>query len=191
MPLKIVLELDDSDLKHFSLIMQQACSAAADAHPEDIVAAAESLLESVHDRHIPQFVESRLDSLKDLINMIQDQEWRLPEENRLRVLHALAYFTEPEDLIPDSIPGIGYLDDAIMIELAVRELGPEIEAYRDFCEFRETESTRRGVKAKTTDITREDWLANRREQLQKQLRGRRRKSADAGGKGRDGRFKLF
>lgn len=185
MPLKIVLELDDSDLKHFRLIMQQACATAANARPEEVVAAAEALLSNVSERSIPQFVESRLESLRDLIDMIQDQEWRLPEENRQRVLHALAYFTEPEDLIPDSIPGIGYLDDAIMIELAVRELGPEIDAYRDFCEFREQESTRRGVKARTTDITREDWLASRREQLQKRLR-RRRKTP-----GESGRFKLF
>jgi uncharacterized membrane protein YkvA (DUF1232 family) len=190
MSLKIVLELDESDLKHFSLIMQQACAAAADAQPEDIVAAAEALLTGVSDRHIPQFIESRLGNLRDLIDMIQDEEWRLPEENRRRVLHALAYFTEPEDLIPDNIPGIGYLDDAIMIELAVRELGPEIEAYRDFCEFRQQEATRRGVKAKTTDITREDWLANRREQLQKRLLGRPRKSG-SDGKSRDGLFKLF
>jgi len=190
MPLKIVLELDESDLKHFSLIMQQACAAAARSQPEDIVAAAEALLEGVSDRRIPGFIESRLRSLRDLIDMIQDQEWRLPEENRQRVLHALAYFTEPEDLIPDSIPGIGYLDDAIMIELAVRELGPEIEAYRDFCDYRKQESTRRGVKARTTDVTREDWLASRREELQSRLRGRRRKLGMEG-ESRDGLFKLF
>ena len=29
------------------------------------------------------------------------------------ILGALVYFCDPEDLIPDNIPGLGYLDDAI------------------------------------------------------------------------------
>ena len=69
--------------------------------------------------------------------MLSDIEWRLPHQDATRVLNALAYFAEPEDLIPDHIPGLGFLDDAIMIELVVRELKHELEAYRDFCDYRE------------------------------------------------------
>lgn len=165
MDLKVVFELDDSDLKHFRLIMDQASEAAARARPEDIVAAAEDLVHRIGDAQVPRFIQTRLDSLKDLIRMLKDVEWGLPEDDARRVLNVLAYFCEPEDLIPDTMPGLGYLDDAIMIELAVRELEPEIAAYRDFCEFRESEITRRGVKVKTTDITRDDWLADRREKF--------------------------
>ena len=53
------------------------------------------------------------------------------------MLNALAYFAEPDDLIPDQIPGLGFLDDAIMVELVVRELRHEIEAYEDFRVFRD------------------------------------------------------
>jgi uncharacterized membrane protein YkvA (DUF1232 family) len=172
MSLQITLDLDEHDLEHFRLIMQQAGAAAETAAPEDIVAAAENHLETICDSRVPGFIKASLSSLRDLISMVRDHEWRLPDENRDRVLHALAYFCEPEDLIPDSIPGLGYLDDMIMIELAVRELAPELQAYRDFCEFREREVTRRGVKAKTTDITREDWLDERRKELQAQMRKR-------------------
>jgi len=179
MPLQVVFDLDDSDLKHFQLIMQQASEAAASARPEDIIAGAEERLQGVSDVRVPKFIGERLDSLRTLIDMAKDHEWGLPAEDVRRVLNALAYFCEPEDLIPDSIPGLGYLDDAIMVELAVRELSPEIEAYRDFCEFRASERTRRGVKAKTTDLTREDWLSDRRERLQKRMRFRRRKRDDS------------
>jgi len=81
-------------------------------------------------------------------------------------LNALAYFTEPDDLIPDHIPGLGFLDDAIMVELVVRELEHEIEAYRDFCEFREQHSA----------TSRNDWLIERREELQQRMRSRREAS---------------
>lgn len=188
MGLRVVFDLDDDDLKHFQLIMQEASRAAREARPEDIVAAAQELLDGVEGKRVPNFIRERLQGLESLIRMITDIDWGLPEADKRRVLNALAYFCEPEDLIPDSIPGLGYLDDAIMIELAMRELSPEIEAYRDFCEFRETASTTRGLKAKTTDVTREEWLADRREKLQSRMfRRRSRKS----GASEDGGFRLF
>ncbi len=185
MTLRVVFDLDDEDLKHFRLIMQQASDAAANAPPEEIVAAAEALLAGVAEAKAPHFINIRLQKLQNLIDMVKDHEWGLPEEDAARVLNALAYFCEPDDLIPDSIPGLGYLDDAIMVELAVRELAPEIDAYRDFCEFRLTSTSRTGVKAKTTDITREDWLRDRRERLQEQMHQRRRSLI------KSSKFKLF
>jgi len=92
----------------------------------------------------------------------------------------LAYFTEPEDLIPDHIPGLGFLDDAIMVELVVRELRHEIEAYQDFCEFRVREEMRRGRKNEDP-VTREEWLRSRRRELHSRMRRRRRSERKRGG----------
>jgi len=94
------------------------------------------------------------------------------------VLNALAYFTEPEDLIPDHIPGVGFLDDAIMVELLVRELKHEIEAYIDFCDFRAKQQPKPGIKRKTSDMSRDQWLAQRRDRLQSRMRRRRKRSSD-------------
>ena len=41
--MRISFELDESDLKHFRLIMQEAQQAARSLTPEDIVGAAEDL----------------------------------------------------------------------------------------------------------------------------------------------------
>ena len=41
-------------------------------------------------------------------------------------------------MIPDDIPIIGFIDDAIMIELVVRDLAAEIDAYADFCDYKKT-----------------------------------------------------
>lgn len=169
--MRISFELDDHDLKHFRLIMDEARRAARRIAPEDIVAAAEELLESVPKTGAPGFISGRLTKLRLMIHMLSDIEWRLPHQDAARVLNALAYFAEPEDLIPDSIPALGFLDDAIMIELVVRELKHEIEAYQDFCDYRE----RLAARGSSAKASREDWLASRRKELQARMRRRRKR----------------
>ena len=176
MGLRVAFELDDDDLKHFRLIMREARKAAARMAPEDIVAAAEAQLSDVLDTSAPGFILERIGKLRLMINMLTDIQWRLPHDEARRVLNALAYFTEPEDLIPDHIPGVGLLDDAIMIELVVRELKHEIEAYQDFCDFRTSSRGRRGETA-----GRSGWLEKRRGELHARMRRRRQKSAAKGG----------
>jgi uncharacterized membrane protein YkvA (DUF1232 family) len=170
MGLRVTFDLDDDDLKHFRLIMREARSTAARVAPEEIVAAAEALLETIGDSGAPTFVLERLRKLRLMIDMLSDLEWRLPHREAGRVLNALAYFTEPEDLIPDNIPGLGFLDDAIMIELITRELKHEIEAYQDFCDYRARKRSEGGRK---TRVSREDWLESRRSELHRRMRRRK------------------
>ena len=175
MGMRVTIDLDNEDLKHFRLIMKEARSNSLRLQPEDIVAKADRLLSVVAEQKAPRFVRQRLEQLALMIRMLTDHEWRLPQKDSSRVLNALAYFTEPEDLIPDHVPGIGYLDDAIMIELVVRDLKHEIEAYEDFCDFRRAGPPARGVKSKSSDLSRERWLEKRRQALLERM-NRRRKS---------------
>lgn len=173
MSLRITFELDDDDLNHFRLIMQEARQAASRLPPEDIVAAAEGLLADAENSTAPGFIIDRLRNLELMIRMLSDLEWRLPHQEATRVLNALAYFAEPEDLIPDNIPGLGFLDDAIMIELVIRELKHELDAYRDFCDYRDRLRDEQGDSA---TASREGWLDNRRKELQGRMRRRRKRS---------------
>jgi uncharacterized membrane protein YkvA (DUF1232 family) len=167
--MRISFELDDDDLRHFRLIMDQARQAARRIAPEDIVEAAEDLLKRAPESDAPGFIVERIERLRVMIRMLSDIEWRLPHQEANRVLNALAYFAEPEDLIPDHIPGLGFLDDAIMIELVVRELKHEIEAYQDFCDYRE----RLTSKGDGSSVSRQGWLDTRRKELQARMRRRR------------------
>lgn len=189
MSLRITIDLEDSDLNHFRLIMKEARKAAGRATEEEIVAAAGRLLNQVGDGKVPAYIHERLEKLRVLIDMLHDDEWKLPEEETSRVVNALAYFSEPEDLIPDHIPGLGFLDDAIMVELVVRELRHEIEAYQDFCDFRQREEARRGRDA-TDPVTRDEWLRSRRRELHSRMRRRRRSERKRGGSKRSP-FSLF
>jgi len=174
-PMQIALELDDEDLKHFELIMREARKSATHCPPEAIVAGARHLLEQIRASRVPEFVRLRLDKLELMIRMLADHEWRLPEQDAVQVLNALAYFREPQDLIPDHIPGLGFLDDAIMIDLVEKELRHELEAYADFCAFRNQSPPKHSVKARGKAVTRDEWLESRREQLQTRMRRRKRR----------------
>jgi uncharacterized membrane protein YkvA (DUF1232 family) len=180
MGLRVSFDLEDEDLNHFRLIMREARKAAARSTPEDIIEGAAGLLRQVDAAAVPQFVRERLENLELMIRMIGDAEWRLPNQEAVRVLNALAYFTEPEDLIPDHIPGLGFLDDAIMIELVVRELRHEIDAYSDFCEYRSRKTPSAGS-TKSTEATREEWLGARRKELLSRMRRRRKRNEKTGG----------
>lgn len=171
MPLRIAFELSDKDLKHFRGIMRRARSAAGEYDAKQITDAAQGVLESVKNTTVPEFIAQRLMKLDIMIKMVLDEGWAMPDTERKRVLSALAYFSDPEDLIPDEIPGLGFLDDAIMVELVVRELKHEIEAYGDFCKFRSAEVARRELDE--DNLGRAGWLDDRRKQLHSRMRRRR------------------
>ena len=58
------------------------------------------------------------------------------------MLAALAYFSNPEDLIPDHIPGLGFLDDAIMVKFIEEEFKHELWGYRKFRKLRDVSEQR-------------------------------------------------
>ena len=72
------------------------------------------------------------EDLKLLFEMITDKEYKVDKKTYLIVAGALAYAVLPTDIIPDFIPGIGFLDDAFVIGMTVKQLKDEIESYKRF-----------------------------------------------------------
>lgn len=171
MALEFNIEISDKDLTYFMQAMQRAEQRASGKSGQQILEEASKTFSGAHAQQMPAFVRSRLDSVENLIAMAGDEGWALSEEDRSRVVGALTYFADPEDLIPDDIPVLGFLDDAIMIEVVQQVLQPEIQAYAEFCEYRTEEAAHRGTDA--AKLGREDWLEDRRAELQARMRQRR------------------
>lgn len=178
MSISLNFELNDRDLEHFHVAMAAAKKAAEDKTPEEIIVCAGQLLADAQQVRIPDFIMERLLRLDDMIAMVRDEGWALPEEDKHRVLSALVYFCDPKDVIPDSVEVLGFLDDAVMIELCVRELKHELDAYDDFCDFRQHEAERRGMEP--AKVGRADWLDGRRDELIDRMHVRRERDFGTG-----------
>jgi uncharacterized membrane protein YkvA (DUF1232 family) len=76
-------------------------------------------------------------TLEDLLGVLDDKDYAAPAPVHRSVLAALAYFADAKDVIPDDVPMVGFLDDAIMIKLVEDELKHELWGYRKFCKFRD------------------------------------------------------
>jgi len=171
MTMQISFELSDNDLNFFRKALKQSRRAVRDADEAEIIDAVRVVLDEIRQNEpLPDFVSKRIPELESLISMLVDEEWRLPEADRERLLATFIYFADPEDILPDHIPVIGYLDDVIIIELVVRELHHVRIAYKDFCQFRDDYDDDKG---KDIDpAIRRDRIDRQRQQLHQRMQRR-------------------
>lgn len=80
-------------------------------------------------------INLRLARAESLRRMLDDPDWSLPEGVAKRGRKLLAYLRTFDDLIPDDLPLIGHLDDALLIELSWSEFAGEVQDYLDFRRF--------------------------------------------------------
>ena len=178
MSLTLNFELNDRDLEHFHAAMEASKKAAEGKSDAEIIDNAGRLLADAQKVRIPDFILSRLLRLDDMIAMLRDEAWALDPADRERVLSALVYFNNPNDVIADSVPVLGYLDDAVMIEMCVRDLQHELDSYDDFCDFRQRQAERLGLDP--AKVGRADWLGGRREELVDRMHQRRERDFGVG-----------
>ena len=168
MPIKITLELSEEDLSYYAGVMESVWKKNKKRAEKELIDGARRLLKQATKAKAPEYVQSRLADLEVLCSMLDDSEWPLEADDRGRIVAAVGYFAVPKDMIPDKIPGIGFLDDALMAELVLRELKAELDGYRAFCEYRDNEATARGK----TNVSRKDWLAAKSRQIWMRIKRR-------------------
>ena len=169
--MKFTIELSERDLKFFRKALKKSREAVRHAEESEIIEAIGDVLEEIKgEEPLPDFVAKRIPQLDAMIRMLQDAEWNLPNAERERLLAMFVYFGDPEDIVPDHIPVIGYLDDIIMIELVIRELHHVREAYDDFCDYRD--AYEKNSQALEGGAVRRDRIDKKRQQLHQRMKRR-------------------
>ncbi len=77
-----------------------------------------------------------IDRVRLLFEMVRDREFALGGKNAALIAAGLIYFVLPTDLTPDFIPGIGYLDDALVLNILWKTVVAQVERYTAFKQAR-------------------------------------------------------
>jgi len=181
MALAVTLEFSETDLEYFRSLMLRIRERSLQRTPREIAAAAADVVSRLRDSARPPFVARRIERVGRLIAMLEDPQWQLPEPERRRVLDGLAYVADAHDLVPDNVPVLGLLDDAIILELVLRELQHELDGYEEFDAYRREEAPKRDKPGTHRPVSREDWLESRRAALHERIRERRQRDLDRDG----------
>lgn len=130
---KVAFDLDEKDAAYFRDLYKQAKENSAKLDPDSILKDARKLIERVRaSEHVPRFVLDAIQTLEDMTRIILDEEYKAPQPVKNQVLAGLAYFANSEDLIPDHVPALGFLDDALMVKFVEEEFKHELWGYRKF-----------------------------------------------------------
>lgn len=86
----------------------------------------------------PEAIKQFWEDLKLMVGMIIDYVKgnydSVPWNTIAAVTGAVIYFVSPIDVIPDFIPVAGYVDDALVIKLALDFIGQDLSKYKEWKE---------------------------------------------------------
>lgn len=71
---------------------------------------------------------------------IKGEYKELPLGTVIGLVSALIYFVSPIDIIPDFIPGLGYVDDLMVLAVAIRFAYTDLEDYKKWLEQKEDQT---------------------------------------------------
>eukprot|EP00483_Globobulimina_turgida_P007479 UN07493 len=85
-------------------------------------------ISSVINDYAPQIVQSVWIEVLAMLEFVKDTG--KDKQSKLLIVAALVYLVSPVDVIPDSIPVVGYVDDAYVIKWVADRLNKELKPYR-------------------------------------------------------------
>jgi uncharacterized membrane protein YkvA (DUF1232 family) len=170
MPGVTSLDLSEDGMIKFNTIVQRLDPAHALFSADQIAGAARRVLRAAMKGQQSAFIKVRMRRAGEMRAVLKDKQWSMPAPVEAKMRDIVGYLDDPHSLIPNDVPLVGFLDDAILVDIAMDSLRAELEDYADFCRFRWAEAAR--LQTTTVETDREHWKTERAQErrLEQQLR---------------------
>ena len=166
------LELKEDELDRFNTMVQKLVPNHGSFSADQIAGAARRVLRAAAKGQESTFIKVRMRRAGEVRAAISDRQWDIAEPLDEKMRDLVRYLDDRHGLIPNHLPIVGLLDDAILVDVAMDLLRSELDEYADFCRFRVAEAGRQDIAVTAVDTNREQWMVERAQErrLEQQLR---------------------
>lgn len=105
----------------------------------------------------PPWILARMRDAAAVRLMLGDGAWELLDSAARSTRLVSDYLRDHNDLVPDRLPVLGRMDDAIVVEAAWPQIGTEVVSYLDYRRLRHLEAALRGCAERDFRFSRYDW----------------------------------
>ncbi|HEY4555750.1 MAG TPA: hypothetical protein VIG68_04870 [Lysobacter sp.] len=126
------IELTDVAVDRFNRLLDSVGWTRPPLDCDRLVTAARELCSACSNGIAPACIRQRMRRVKAAVTMLGDGRWQPSGEARVVIQLVAHYVNAHDDLIPDTEPGYGRLDDAIVLEAAWPRIAEDVVAYVDF-----------------------------------------------------------
>lgn len=148
-------------IDRFNRLLVRLGREQAPLQADQLATAARQLLDAQPGGAVPECIAQRLRQAEVVGRMLADAAWQPAAAALPLARDLLAYVQGDDDLIPDALPRLGRLDDAIVVDTAWPRLAGELACYADFSRLRIVEARLRGCHVQDFSFDRRDWKTAR------------------------------
>lgn len=149
--------LDSAPVARFNQLLTRLDRQRPALDPDQIASAARVLIDPAGAGTVPGCVQQRMRRAAAIDLMTVDAGWTPANDAVVPATLVVDYVRSDNKLIPDALPQVGRLDDAIVIDAAWPLLADEVRCYLDYCRLRQIEAELRNCRADDFEFGRQDW----------------------------------
>ncbi|MGV8959499.1 MAG: hypothetical protein ACOH1V_03845 [Stenotrophomonas sp.] len=150
--------LSSQEVNRFNQVLAQLGRTRPPLDPDQLATAARALDDNGDDPALAPCIQQRLQQGQVVEQMLGDHDWAPANEVLPEAHHMVDYLHQSWHLIPASLPRVGHLDDAIVVDTAWPQLVREVANFLDYQRLRQLEANARGCRYDEIEFNRGIWL---------------------------------
>lgn len=149
--------LTTASVDRFNALLARLGRRGAPLDCDRLATAARELRDSAVGAFEPACIVQRMKRLEAAALMIDDAQWEPADDAGNLASLVVHYAHGGYQLLPNTLPTVGHLDEALAVEAAWPSLRDEVASFLDYCRVRSLEASLRGRDSGEFGFTRNDW----------------------------------